>query len=179
MARSRYKIKEEHYPYFITLSVVDGISLFDDPKLSETVLDSITYMRNKGICVFAYVVMHNHVHLIVEGKELSAHIRKFKSFTARKIIDLLKSRGRTRLLNKLKHLKHDHHKDSEYQVWQEGFHPKQISSINMMNQKMEYIHYNPVKAGFVDLPEHWRMSSARDYQRYEGVIAIDRLLGSY
>ncbi len=174
MTRSRYKIKEEHYPYFITLSVVDGISLFDDPIISGIILESIKFIRDKGIQVFAFVVMHNHVHLIVEGQELSAHIRKLKSFTARSIIDSLKDRGRKRLLSKLKHLKHDHHKDSEYQVWQEGFHPKQISSTEVMNQKIEYIHYNPVKAGFVDAKEYWRMSSARNYLELEILIQIDK-----
>ena len=177
MARSRYKIKEEHYPYFITVSVVDGISLFEDSIISDIILDSIRFMQNKGIRIIAYVVMHNHVHMIIEGEGLSAHVRKLKSYTARRIIDSLKERGRKLLLKRLHYLKHDHHKDSDYQVWQEGFHPKQISTVEMMIQKIEYIHYNPVKAGFVDLPEHWKMSSARNYLGQFGVLEIDLFTG--
>ena len=178
MGRSRFKIKEDHFPYFITLSVVDGISLFDDPILSEIVLDSLKYMREKsGVKIYAFVLMHNHLHLVVEGDDLSGDIRKMKSFTARKMIDLLIERNRTLLLGKLRYLKHDHHKDSEYQVWQEGFHPKQISTPEMMTQKIDYIHYNPVKAGFVDVPEHWRSSSARNYLGLEGVIEVDVFTG--
>ena len=173
MGRSRYKIKEEYYPYFITTSVVDGISLFAEPELSEIVLNSLVYLQNElDITLYAYVLMHNHVHMVIEGKDLSGKLRKFKSYTARKIIDLLKERNRTFTLRKLSMNKHDHHKDSQYQVWQEGFHPKQISSLEMMTQKIEYVHYNPVKAGFVDRPEDWRNSSARNYSGLEGVIFV-------
>ncbi len=110
--------------------------------------------------------------MVVEGKELSSQLRRFKSFTARKIIDSLKERNRTILLRKLSKNKYDHHKDSEYQVWQEGFHPKQMNTIEMMIQKIEYIHFNPVNAGFVDKPEDWRCSSARNYIGLEGLISV-------
>ncbi len=115
--------------------------------------------------------------LALGGEGLSAHVLKLKSYTARRIIDSLKERGRSLLLKRLHYLTHNHHKDSDYQVWQEGFHPKQISSAEMMIQKIEYIHYNPVKAGFVDLPEHWRMSSARDYLGLARVLEVDLFSG--
>ena len=53
--------------------------------------------------------------------------------------------------------------DRSYQFWQEGNQPKQIAGDEMMRQKLEYIHYNPVKRGYVDDPLHWRYSSARNY----------------
>ncbi len=178
MGRSRYKIKERYYPYFITTSVVDGISLFAESELSEIVLNSLEYLQNElDITLYAYVLMHNHVHMVIEGMDLSGKLRKFKSYTARKIIDLIKERNRTLILRKLSMNKHDHHKDSEYQVWQEGFHPKQINSLEMMTQKIEYIHYNPVKAGFIDRPEDWRNSSARNYSGLEGVISVSLFEG--
>ncbi len=43
-----------------------------------------------------------------------------------------------------------------------------------MRQKLEYIHQNPVKRGYVDVAEHWRYSSARRYAGEEGLTAIDR-----
>jgi len=52
----------------------------------------------------------------------------------------------------------NHKTDSKYQFWQEGTHPKQILSEEIMRQKLDYIHNNPVKRGYVDLPEHWRYS---------------------
>ncbi|MDR9417092.1 MAG: transposase [Gracilimonas sp.] len=179
MGKTRYKFKEEHYPYFVTCSIVKGISLFAYQDISEIIIESIKYLQNKEkVKLYAYVIMHNHIHMIVEGKGLPYKMGRFKSFTARCIIDYLKLRQRNYYLLELKSYKHSKHKDSVYQVWQSGVHPKQISTINMMNQKIEYVHYNPVKAGFVDLPQHWRYSSARNYFGEDNaVIPVARFSG--
>lgn len=63
-------------------------------------------------------------------------------------------------------------KDRDYQFWQEGFHPEQIYSEEMMRQKIEYIHYNPVRRGYIDGPEHWRYSSVRSYTGKTGLIDV-------
>ncbi|MEX0609324.1 MAG: hypothetical protein WD016_11560 [Balneolaceae bacterium] len=68
--------------------------------------------------------------------------------------------------------KRSHKVGRTYQVWQEGLHPKQLTSAEMVNQKMEYIHFNPVKSGYVDEPVHWRYSSARNYLGEEGMIPV-------
>jgi putative transposase len=44
----------------------------------------------------------------------------------------------------------------------------------MMQQKIEYIHQNPVKRGYVDQAEHWRYSSARDYLGGRGLLPVDK-----
>lgn len=67
-----------------------------------------------------------------------------------------------------------HHQDSEHQVWQEGLHPKQLFTPEKVEQKLDYIHFNPVKAGFVDVPNDWRYSSARNYGGQDGVIPVIR-----
>ena len=55
------------------------------------------------------------------------------------------------------------YKTSSHQIWQEGFHPQEIVSDAMMLQKLEYMHNNPVRAGLVAAPEHWRYSSAHEW----------------
>jgi REP element-mobilizing transposase RayT len=75
-------------------------------------------------------------------------------------------------LRKFRRANKPSHTDSDHQVWQEGFHPKQIIGDSMMIQKIEYIHNNPVKRGFVDFPEDWRYSSARNYFDSEGLIPV-------
>jgi putative transposase len=65
-----------------------------------------------------------------------------------------------------------HKTDRDHQLWQEGSHPQQIMSDDMMRQKIDYIHYNPVKRGFVDDPIHWRYSSARNYAGLPGLIDV-------
>ena len=60
----------------------------------------------------------------------------------------------------------------QYQAWQEGSHPEQIQDLDMMRQKIEYIHNNPVERGHVDEPVHWRCSSGRGYFGRPGLIEV-------
>lgn len=177
MGRSRYKIYEEHYPYFITSSCSQGISLFADIEIARILLGSFTYIQKEfEITIYAYVIMHNHFHCILEGKDLSSAMKKFKSYTARRIVDYLKTHNRSLLLKRLR-IENSKNGEKRYRVWQEGFHPKQITDSGMMNQKINYIHYNPVNAGFVDKDVDWRYSSARNYSSLESLIPITLFAG--
>lgn len=173
MGRSQYKIYETAYPYFITSSFVTNLPLFADPDVAQIVLDSLIHIQNeREVTLFAYVLMENHFHVIALGDELSEKIRHFKSFTATEIVKLFQQKKRTRILRHLKRAKLKYKKESRYQIWQEGFFPKQIIGDKMMCQKMEYIHYNPVKRGYVDCPEDWRYSSARNYASMKSLIPV-------
>jgi REP element-mobilizing transposase RayT len=116
--------------------------------------------------------MENHLHLIAQSSGLSEKIAAFKSFTARKTIDYLKSNGHGLWLKRLNEQKLSHKTDRDYQLWQEGYNPKQVVGDNMLIQKIDYIHNNPVKRGYVDKPECWRYSSARDYTGLPGLIPV-------
>lgn len=171
MGRSRYKIYEEHYPYFITSTFNDQLSLFADQEVAKIVLNSLQFLQEERfVTIYAYVLMHDHLHCIMEGNNLSDKLRTFKSYTARAIIDYLKDTNRTYYLKRLKNGVSK--ENSEYKVWQEGFHPKQIRTTEMMIQKISYIHYNPFKAGFVNIEIEWRYSSARNYEGLDGLIPI-------
>ena len=121
--------------------------------------------------------MENHIHLIAQSDSLVSNISSFKSYTARRIIDHLRSHSHTRWLRKLREQKATFKSDREYQLWQEGYHPKQINGDQMMIQKIEYIHDNPVKRGYVDRPEYWRYSSVRNYTKGRGLIPITAFKG--
>ena len=60
-------------------------------------------------------------------------------------------------------------------MWQEGFHPQQIISEDMLHQKVNYLHHNPVRIGVVEQPEDWVYSSARDYAGGKGLMELDTL----
>ncbi len=62
--------------------------------------------------------------------------------------------------------------DRKYQFWQEGSHPQLIDGEAMLQQKLEYIHQNPVKRGYVDEAVHWRWSSARCYAGMDGMVEV-------
>lgn len=173
MARTSYKVYEKEYPYFMTCSVVDWLPVFSMPKAGQIILDSLKFLqKEREFTLYVYVIMENHLHLIAQSKDLERNMRSFKSFTAREIVDQLKAGGHSFYLSKFRDLKLAHHRDSEFQVWQEGYHPKQLFGDEMLEQKTAYIHNNPVKRGYVDCPEHWRYSSARNYMGKEGLIPV-------
>ncbi len=81
--------------YFLTLTFVNWIDVFTRKNHRDAIIDSLKYCQNeKGLVIFAYVVMSNHVHLIANTNEpflLKDTIRDLKKFTSRKIISLIKN----------------------------------------------------------------------------------------
>ena len=129
--------------------------------------------RTRGCGSFGYVILENHLHFVAQAPRLDKCLSSFKSFTAARLIELLEAHKAESLLARLRLAKRAHKRDREYQFWQEGSHAEMIFSEPVMREKLEYIHQNPVKRGYVDLPEHWRYSSARNYLGQSGLIGID------
>ena len=161
--RSRYRIHCPDLSYFITATVVEWLPIFVSAACCDIVVNSLEYCRqHKGLKIHGWVIMDNHLHAILFAPALSAVLRDLKSFTARAIIAQVESERRCWLLNQLQFYRAAH-KPSRYQVWQEGSHPQAIMTDQMMEQKLEYLHNNPVKRGLVAAPEHWRYSSAHEW----------------
>jgi putative transposase len=174
MGRSRFKIFENSSPYFITSTIIEWMPLFSIPKIAGIIIDTLNFMiKNDRIEIFGYVIMENHIHLIVQSENLNKEIADFKSFTARKTIDYLKEYHYVDMLKKLEFFKLSQRTDRNYQVWQEGVHPEQIINRKIMIEKLEYIHNNPLRRGYIDEAVHWRYSSARNYGGFKGVIEIN------
>lgn len=173
MGRSANRVYDSDYPYFITNTIVEGYPIFAQPQAADIVLNALSFLQEeRDTRLYSYVIMENHIHMVLQTERLSSIIQAFKSWTARAIIDDFAMTGRYYQLGKLKEAKNPSHIDSVHQLWQEGFHPKHIYSTNMMIQKIEYIHQNPVKRGFVDHQEDWRYSSARNYLGMRGLIPV-------
>jgi len=177
--RTRYKIhnKGPEHPYFVTSTIIAWIPVFTHKEHFEILAGSLQYCREeKGMRLYAYVIMENHIHLIASSPDLSKTMQSFKSFTARRLIESMTQKKIDWLLHQLAYHRAGHKKDSAFQVWQEGFHPEEIGSAEMLRQKIDYIHYNPVRRGYVARPEHWLYSSAAQLLRGErGVIDVDPL----
>ncbi len=173
MTRTRYRIFETEYPYFWTDTIVAWLPVVSHPQLAAIVFDSWRFLqRERGVRLFGYVIMENHVHWIAAADDLSDKLARFKSYTARRIIDAMEQAGYQTLLQELRYFKLRHKTDQTHQLWQEGSHPEQIQNEEMMWQKLEYIHNNPLRRGYVDEPTHWRYSSARNYAGQPGLIDI-------
>lgn len=173
MGRSRYHVLGTQ-PHFLTCTVVNWIPIFGKIELAQIILDSLSFLQQQQrLALYGYVIMENHLHLIGSAASLSKEIGNFKSFTARSIIELLKKNRANYILDRLKFYKLQHKDNQEYQVWQEGFHPQAILSEEMFRQKLDYIHYNPVRRGYVDDPAHWRYSSYRNYMGEPGLLMVE------
>ena len=177
MTRNRYRIYEDYYPYFLTCTVVAWLPIFSQPLFVDIIFDSWRFLqRERGITIFGYVILENHLHWIASAKDspenLSEQVGRFKSYTARKIIDEMERRGFSTLLDELRFFKLRHKTDQQHQLWQEGSHPQQIRNEPTLLQKLEYMHNNPIRRGYVDDPTHWRYSSARNYAGQGGLIEV-------
>lgn len=90
MARTRYKIYNNDQPHFLTMTIVEWIPLFMDKEIVSIILNSLKYIQQeRGVTLYAYVVMENHLHMVASGISLNKTIKEFKSFTARCIITLV------------------------------------------------------------------------------------------
>ncbi len=173
MTRSRYRFGDDHYPYFMTNTVVAWLPVFSQPDFAEVVLDSWRFLqRERDIDILAFVIMENHLHWIAVGPQLSKRVGEFKSFTATTIIKQMQEKRYKTMLQELQFYKLRHKVDQTHQLWQEGSHPQVIESDDVMWQKIEYIHNNPLRRGYVDDPTHWRYSSARSYAGQPGLIDV-------
>ena len=172
MGRSRYKFIDVISPHFMTCTVLHWIPVFTRRETVSILLDSLRFLKDEGLKLHSYVILENHLHLIAQSEQLDRDIVRFKSFTARKLIQHLEKHQVNTILDQLAFYKKAHKGDRTYQFWQEGVHPEWIQDEDMMRQKIEYIHQNPVERGYVDKPEHWWYSSARNYLGMEGLIEV-------
>ena len=175
MGRSRYKFIQADQPHFMTLTILHWIPIFTQKATVDILLDSLRHLSAEGLQLHAYVILENHLHLIAQSDALDKDIARFKSYTARQILAYLQQKNIKTILDQLAFYKKAHKTDRQHQFWQEGVHPELIQSDEMMRQKIGYIHHNPVKRGYVDMAEHWRYSSARDYAGQDGLLEVVRV----
>jgi REP element-mobilizing transposase RayT len=162
--RTRYRIHEPHATYFITSTIIEWLPVFTTSACCDVLVRSLLHCReHRQLQIHAWVIMENHFHAIVSGPELPVTLGNLKRFTAHELLAQIKLEKRNWLLNQLTYFRAAHKKLQEHQVWQEGVHPQQIDTDAMMEQKMDYIHNNPVMRGMVVGPEHWRYSSAHEW----------------
>lgn len=172
-----YKIGDSRNPHFITLTVIEWIDLFTRKQWCFVLLESLEYCRQrKGLVVHAWVIMTNHVHLIISSdvNELSNILRDLKrhfSTTIRNLLPRATFESRRSWLQN--HFSSG--KSRNWQLWQSGFHPKELTSNVMIDQKLNYLHENPVRAGIVYQMEDYEWSSAVDCAGGKGLLEVEFL----
>ena len=176
--RSRYRIHEGGEAYFITATIVDWLPVFATAGCCDVLVKSLLHCReHKKLQIHAWVILDNHFHAILSGPDLAKTVRDLKRFTGRTLVEQIRSERRDWLLERLAVSRAEYKTASEHQVWQEGVHPQALESDEVWEQKLDYIHNNPVKRGWVAGPEHWRYSSAHEWLvGATPVFRVDRCL---
>lgn len=173
-----YQIENQSATYYLTLQVVDWIDIFTRPVYRDIVIDSLKYcQQNKGLQIFGYVIMSNHIHLIANSPagHLSDTLRDFKKFTARTIINTIKEGTESRrewMLNRFEFNAQHHSRNETYQLWTHENHAVILSTNDFIQNKLEYLHNNPVRARIVQKPEDYLYSSARNYAGLDSVLDV-------
>ncbi len=176
----KYKFFDKTDLYFVTYTVINWMDVFTSDIYRNVLLDSWNYcIKNKGLKIHAWCIMTNHVHMIIssDGEELSNIMRDMKSFTSttlkRIIADNPQESKKIRMLKMMKDAGTKNSNNNGFQFWKQHNHPILLDTNYILDQKLDYIHNNPVKKGFVDEPENYLYSSARDYIGIKGLIEIE------
>jgi putative transposase len=158
--------------YFLTITVVNWIDVFTRKELSEVIVNSLKHcQQKKGLQIFAWCLMSSHLHLVVAVSETADHtlsdvMRDFKKFTSKQIVKMISEIAESRkewLLKQFEYAGKYNPKIKDYKFWQDGLHPIELTSGKFIDQKINYIHQNPVEAGIVYRAEDYVLSSAAEY----------------
>lgn len=174
-----FQIKDKTGSYFLTFQVIDWVDIFTRKVYRDIVIDSFDYCRrHKGLKIWAYVIMSNHVHCILSASNdnLSDIIRDFKRHTASQILKEIKESNESRkdwMLKRFEFAAKSHKRNSELQFWTHENHAVELIAHSFTCQKIAYIHDNPVKSGLVEKAEDWMYSSQRNYCGLDNLLEID------
>lgn len=181
----KYKFNNPDGLYFITTTTVNWVDIFTRTAYKDVLIDSLKHcQQHKGLHIHAYVIMTNHIHLIVsteDSRMLSNIFRDFKKYTSVELVKMIvdnpqESRSKW-LLSMLGFEGRKHPDNKHYKVWQDGVHPKELNTDDKMMAALNYIHNNPVKAGIVYEPWEYVYSSAMDYMADgKGLLPLDLLM---
>lgn len=170
----KYKFRNSDGCYFVTYVIVDWIDVFTRNAYKDILIESWRYcQQKKGLLIHAYVPiaigMTNHMHMLISRNStnlLEEIMRDMKKYTSTRILGAIKTEPESRrewMLNIFSQAGLKNSNNTKYQFWQQDKHPIECDTPNILEQKMEYIHENPVRAGFVEMAEDWIYSSAGDY----------------
>ena len=139
--------------HFITCSCYGRMPLLATPQSRDHFLEILSQVRDRyDFGLFGFVVMPEHIHLLISEPNTgnpSAAMKALKQRVSRAL------RGKR-----------------SAHFWQRRFYDFNVWSVRKKNEKMNYMHFNPVKRGLVERPKDWPWSSYRFYwQNEKGICA--------
>ncbi len=153
--------------YFVTLTVIDWIDVFTRRLYNDFIVETLTWtQQNKKLNIYAYVIMTNHIHMVanVTDGSLGNVLGSFKTYTSKKLFEMIADNNqesrRKWMINSFERAGKYNPLNTNHRFWQNGNYPTLLYSPAVIDQKIDYIHNNPVKAGFVGSAHEFWYSSA-------------------
>jgi REP element-mobilizing transposase RayT len=175
----KYKFRNNEGIYFVTPTVVHWIDVFTRKEYAYILVRSLNHcIVEKGLIVHGWCIMPSHLHLIVSCKEgfvLADIMRDFKIYTSKKIVEEISMLNESRkewLLKAFAAAGKKLNRIDHYKFWQDGNHPVECDTAEILQQKLDYLHCNPVEAGIVAEEHHYLFSSAVDYAGGKGLVEV-------
>jgi putative transposase len=166
-----HKFRNQDKAYFVSFATIHWVDVFIRREYKEVILDSLKYcMEHKGLELYAWCIMSSHLHLIIgtSGAKMEDIMRDMKRHTSKTLLDAIKNNPtesrREWMMWMFERAGKRNPNNEKYQFWQQHNKPIELSNPEMTRQKLDYLHENPVEAGFVEHPWEYLYSSARDYQ---------------
>jgi len=178
----KYKFLNKEGLYFVSFAVVNWIDVFTRPLYNDIIIESLDWCRNNlGMEIYCWCIMPSHIHLIYRATHNNPEIilGRFKEYTSKQIVkaisENIQESRKEWMLWMFKRAASKSSNVTAHQFWQHNNKPIELWSAAVIEQKADYIHDNPVEAGFVSEPWHWKYSSAVDYSGGKGLIKVEYL----
>jgi putative transposase len=175
----KYTITDSSKIYFVSFATVNWIDVFVRRMYCDILVDSLKYcIENKGLEIYAWSIMSSHVHLIIstEQDNLSDIMRDMKRHTSKQLLkaidDNIQESRREWMLWMFGRAGKRNTNNEKYQFWQQNNHPIELSTNEMIDQRLHYLNNNPVEAGMVANAEDYLYSSAIDYSGGKGFVSV-------
>lgn len=180
---SKYKVGEDTIAHFVTFTVVGWIDVFSREIYKEIFIKSLQYCQeNKGLQLHAWIIMTNHVHLIISSNsnKLEYLVRDIKKYCSKQIVAAIQENTtesrKEWMLNLFNYAGKNNNNNTNFQFWKQDYHPIELNSPTKTKERLNYLHENPVRSGLVWEPWHYKYSSAIDYYTNEqGLLKIEHL----
>lgn len=175
----KYKFYDSSNLYFVSFATVNWIDVFTRRLYSDILVESLKYcVEHKGLNLYAWCIMTNHVHLIINSdtETLSDILRDFKRHTSKSILEAIENNVQESrkewMLFHFERAGARNSRNEKYQFWQQNNQPILLDTKEKCYQRLAYLHNNPVAAGFVEKPEDYLYSSAKNYVNLSGLIEV-------
>jgi putative transposase len=178
----KYKFLNQEGLYFVSFATVNWIDVFVREEYCAIITDSLNYCsEHLGLQIYCWCIKPSNIHLIFSTKDAnpSQVLGRFKEYTAKKLAKAIETNSvesrKEWMLWMMTRAASKNSSVSKLQFWQHHNQPIELWSIAVIEQKVNYIHENPVKAGFVVQADHWKYSSAVDYSGKKGLVKMQLL----